>query len=144
MREFEPLVLLAVPESDCHVVACKLLELYLKKHGYRVMNLGVTTPSSEIADAVARLRPIAVFISGQNGHALSDLSGLKDELAIRACSVPLFIGGKVTLGPVSDADEVQARFAEIGFTVLQSFNDAREALRKLVPPAHGARLPEAV
>lgn len=128
-------VLIAVPESDCHVVACKLLEIYLKHQGYSVINLGVTTPNSEIAEAIARFSPIAVFISGQNGHAIRDLAGLKDEMAARQCSAPLFIGGKVTVGPVSNWDEVRTQFAAIGFEVLQSFDDASEALRQLAQPA---------
>ena len=135
-------VLIAVPESDCHVVACKLLEIYLRHLGYSVINLGVTTPNSEIAEAIARFRPIAVFISGQNGHALRDLAGLKDEMAARQCSAPLFIGGKVTVGPVRNWEVVRAQFAAIGFEVLQSFDEAREALRQLAQPAPSLQLME--
>jgi methylaspartate mutase sigma subunit len=135
-------VLLAVPESDCHVVACKLLELYLRNHGYPVINLGVATPNAEIAESVARFSPVAVFICAQNGHALRDLSGLQDELRKRLCTVPLFIGGKLTIGPEIEQEDVRASFSEIGFEVLRDFDEADKVLRRLVQQMPIAQLPE--
>jgi methylaspartate mutase S subunit len=117
-------VLLAVPESDCHVVACKLLELYLEHLNYEVHNLGVTTPSAEIAAAAERIQPLAIFLSSQNGHALMDLQTLDEELRRRGVTAPVYLGGNLTLGCEDSPEIVRQKFENIGIEVLSSFEDA--------------------
>jgi methylaspartate mutase S subunit len=117
-------VLLAVPESDCHVVACKLLQLYLEHLGYEVHNLGVTTPSAEIAAAAKKYQPLAIFLSSQNGHALADLRTLRGELRARGVTVPVYLGGNLTVGCQEPPEIIRRKFEEIGIEVLASFEDA--------------------
>lgn len=124
-------VLLAVPESDCHVVACKLLQLYLEHLGYEVQNLGVTTANAEIAAAAERCRPLAIFLSSQNGHALSDLRTLRGELGARGVRVPVYLGGNLTVGCQEPPETVRRRYEEIGIEVLASFGDAKLKLAAL-------------
>src|ERR1700677_1700964 len=89
-------VLIAAPESDCHVVAIKLLEIYMIGNGIDVVNLGVNTPVDELIRAIADHRPAAVLISSQNGHAYSDLKSLSSNMKAHSFNMPVFIGG--TLG----------------------------------------------
>lgn len=125
-------VLLAVPESDCHVVACKLLQLYLEHLGYEVRNLGVTTPSAEIAAEAEKCQPIAILLSSQNGHALMDLQTLREELKQRGIDVPVYLGGNLTVGCHDSPEIVRRKFTDIGIEVLGSFEDA--ALNLLALP----------
>lgn len=124
-------VLLAVPESDCHVVACKLLQLYLERAGYEVHNLGATTPSVDIADAAERCHPIAILLSSQNGHALMDLQNLRAELKKRRIAVPVYLGGNLTVGGRTSSEIVRRAFQGIGIEVLDSFEDAAQRLAAL-------------
>jgi methylaspartate mutase sigma subunit len=124
-------VVLAVPQSDCHVVGAKLLEVYLQEHYYEVHNLGVCTPNAEIAAAVAEFEPLALLIGSQNGHGLKDLADLRDHL--RAFGIndafPVFVGGNLSVGAAKDADQLQHAFAAIGIVVLGTFEDVEAALR---------------
>jgi methylmalonyl-CoA mutase cobalamin-binding subunit len=136
-----PRVLLAVPESDCHVVVNRLLEFHLRQLGFEVRNLGVCTPSSDIATAVWADRPTAVVLSSQNGHALKDLTPLPADLAARGVrDVPVFIGGKLGVGQAADPLPVRRAFAALGITVVDTFEQleaelARLAGQRLLAPA---------
>lgn len=124
-------VLLAVPESDCHVVACKLLQLYLEHSGYEVLNLGVTTPSAEIAAAAEQYAPIAILLSSQNGHALIDLQTLGGELKRRGITAPVYLGGNLTVGCQDSPEAVRRKFKEIGIEVVASFEEVMLKLAAL-------------
>lgn len=130
-------VLLAVPESDCHIVACKLLQLYLEYLGYEVHNLGVTTANAEIAAAAESYRPLAIFLSSQNGHALTDLRTLRGELGARGISVPVYLGGNLAVGRQEPPETVRRKYEEIGIEVLSSFGEAKLKLAALL--AEGVR-----
>jgi methylaspartate mutase sigma subunit len=123
------------------VVANQLLERFLVSGGYRVHNLGVCTPSAEIAEAAAAQEPLAVVIGGQNGHALGDLADLRDQMA--AYGVPadmqVYVGGNLTVGADKSGMDVAAAFARIGLTVVDTFEALIERLDELAAPAAGAR-----
>jgi methylaspartate mutase sigma subunit len=133
-------VIVATPESDCHVVALTLLEYFLSEHGYEVHNLGVCTPSLEIAQAAADLGARAVILSAQNGHAWKDLGGLSGQMtALGITDTPsVFIGGNLSVGANKDPLATRQVFASIGITVLDSFEDVLEVLgRRAEPSARG-------
>jgi methylaspartate mutase sigma subunit len=130
-------VVIAVPESDCHVVALNLLAWYLTQLAYHVIDLGVTTPSSEIVHAVSTYNPIAVCISAQNGHAEIDLADLAPQLRSAGIEIPIFIGGRLGL-PSREGDAlIAARFARQGMTVLSTFDCLAQRLHTLSQPLAG-------
>jgi methylaspartate mutase sigma subunit len=124
-------VLLAVPESDCHVVACKLLELFMKQAGFEVLNLGATTSSREIVDTSAEFKPAAVFISCQNGHAFEDLKTLREELNAKQIETPIFIGGKIAVGAEASLTSAKESFKKIGIRVLDTFEQAASIAKQI-------------
>lgn len=134
-------VVLAVPVSDCHVVANRLLERFLAEEGYEVHNLGVCTPTAEIADAVARLDPLAVLVGSQNGHALQDLADLRARLTVCGArpNLPVYVGGNLTVGSDKSGVNVTEAFAEIGLSVVGTFEDALALLGTLDSTARRAR-----
>src|SRR5207249_2588915 len=124
-------VVVAAPESDCHVVALTLLAHFLEEHGYEVHNLGVCTPSVEVAHAAAELGARAVLVSAQSGHAWKDLADLASRMAALGVgdTTPVFIGGNLSVGAAKDPARIRQAFAAIGITVLDSFEDALRALQ---------------
>jgi methylaspartate mutase sigma subunit len=122
-------VVVATSESDAHVVALSLLDQFLTEHGFAVHNLGVCTPSREIAQAAAEVDPCAVCISAQNGHALKDLAELASQMeAVGAAAVPVFVGGNLSVGADKDPARLHAEFARRGLRVLASFEEVLEVL----------------
>lgn len=116
-------VLLAVPESDSHVVVNKLLEWHLIRHGCEVRNLGVCTPAQEIAAAAREFQPDAIVLSAQNGHALEDLTSLPAVMeAAGVAGVPVYLGGNLSVGADKQLDDPTQRFRALGIQVVQSFD----------------------
>lgn len=122
-------VLLAVPESDCHVVGNKLLELFLTQQGYEVHNLGACTPAQEIAAAAREFQPDAIVISSQNGHAFEDLTPLPEALqAMRVTGVPIYLGGNLSVGADKRLGDLAQQFLTLGVQVMASIAQIEQRL----------------
>lgn len=114
-------VLLAVPASDCHVVINTLLAWHLQRHGVSVRNLGVCTPTAEIAAAAREFQPDAIVLSSQNGHALADLADLPQALqAAGVTGVPVYLGGNLSVGAEKSLEAPAQRFRALGMQVVES------------------------
>ncbi len=125
-------VVLAGPESDCHVVGLKLLEFFLIEMGWDVVNIGVCSNSREIAAAALYHDPLAICISSQNGHGLKDLALLRDHLNMHGlASVRVFVGGNLTVGSEKDPNRVREAFLSRGLEVIESFEQAEEVIRTI-------------
>lgn len=129
-----PKLLLAVPESDAHVVGNKLLEFFLRQQGYLVRNLGVCSPAQEIAEAARDWQPDAILLSSQNGHAFEDLAPLQAMLhAMGVHEVPIYLGGNLSVGADKHLADVTHHFLTIGVQVV----DTMETVLQLLPaPEH--------
>ena len=115
-------VLLAVPESDSHVVVNKLLEFHFRQHGYDVYNLGVCTPVRDIAAAARDFLPEAIVLSAQNGHAYDDLTALPAALrAVGITEIPVYLGGNLTVGAEKQIEDITQCFRALGIQVVESF-----------------------
>lgn len=126
-------VLLAVPESDAHVVANTLLEYFLKQRGCPVLNLGACTPAADIAAAARDFAPDAILISSHNGHAFDDLRALPEAMAAAGAGhVPVYLGGNLSVGADKQLTDT-TRFRALGIRVVTSFEAIDEILR--LPPA---------
>lgn len=129
-------VIVAAPESDAHVVALKCFELLLEEEGYPSLNLGACRSAREIAEAAAvaaTLGPVAVFLSCQNGHGLTDLSDLHERLQVLGVdgAVRVYAGGHLAVGAETDPEAVRQAYQGIGITVLHSFEEGLEVLERL-------------
>ncbi|WP_232376406.1 cobalamin-dependent protein [Amycolatopsis aidingensis] len=97
-RQGAPLVILGVAESDAHAVANRLIEMYLRAQGYLVVNLGVCTPLTDFADALAaHPEAVAVLIGSLNGHAYDDLRDLPALRAAGWLDRPVVVGGNLSV-----------------------------------------------
>lgn len=91
-------LIICMTESDAHVVALKLLDIYLSEEGWLVNNLGVCTPLKECMQVAAEESPMAIVMGTQNGHAITDLSRLRELRCHYGVVAPVILGGNVSLG----------------------------------------------
>ncbi|WEX79732.1 cobalamin-dependent protein (plasmid) [Sinorhizobium numidicum] len=89
-------IILGVAESDCHVVANKLIEYELRLSGFNVINLGACTPVDEFV-AAFQSHPYAdaLVIGSLNGHAYEDLKAIRDAKSNLLISCPIIVGGNL-------------------------------------------------
>lgn len=122
-------ILVCMTESDAHVVAIKLLEIFLREKGWEVNNLGVCTPLQECMQVAASTDPLAIVIGTQNGHALTDLAHLRDVLEQYQVDAPVLVGGNLSLGARQSID-VEAELIRLGVTrTMASFEMLDDYLR---------------
>lgn len=99
-QEIEPAgVIIAVTESDVHVVGNRVLELALATEGFRVVNLGVCTSARDIAEAYqANNDIIAIAIGSINGHGGTDLRDFGSIRRDYQLGCRIFFGGYLEVG----------------------------------------------
>lgn len=112
-------VILAVTESDAHVVANQLIAFQLRQNGYNVINLGACCSVQEIKQAYdENSDTIAILIGSLNGHACEDLKDLPTFSHKIHC--PIILGGNLSVGSKKHLNEHED-FYKLGVsTVLQS------------------------
>jgi methylaspartate mutase sigma subunit len=114
MRLDDRVVILGVAESDAHAVANRLIALKLTAHGFTVVNLGVCTPLADFARALeAHPSAEAVLIGTLNGHAHADLRDLPRLRAEGLLRCPVIVGGNLSVGASTSADDY-ARLHALG------------------------------
>ena len=123
-------VILAVTESDAHVVANHLIAYQLRHSGYEVVNLGACTSVQDLSAAYSENSDaMAILIGSLNGHAREDLKDLP-ALSEKA-SCPIIVGGNLSVGSQKLANE-QDDFFKLGAThVLQSHHQVLPLLADL-------------
>ncbi len=107
-------VILGVTASDAHVVGNHMIAFWLREKGFEVVNLGACTPVTEFAQA-ARNHPDAeaMLIGSLNGHAASDLQGLRDAKQCGDIRCPVLIGGNLSVGADKKESDLR-RFFSLG------------------------------
>lgn len=124
-------IIIAMTESDAHVVANKLLEVHLQEQGYKIINLGACTPLREVAETAGANAPQAIVLGSQNGHALEDISGLmslKQEFNINC---PVILGGNLSVG-AEKSDDLQRKLNLAGVDfICKDFEDLSALLEEL-------------
>lgn len=109
-------VVTGVAGDDIHVMGIRLVEHALKAAGANVVSLGVMTPVEEFVEAAIETAADAVVLSSSNGHAAIACDGIR-EVFIEAGigSMPLYIGGNLTVGRTVSHEDVERQFKILGF-----------------------------
>ncbi|MFT6778541.1 MAG: methylaspartate mutase sigma subunit [Paraglaciecola sp.] len=124
-------VIIAMTESDAHVVANKLLQLYLEDHGYNIINLGACTPMKHVVQSAAVINPQAIVLGSQNGHALEDISSLLSLKKDFKINCPVILGGNLSVGAQKSNDfELEFQRAGVDY-ICQTFDDLLVLLEEL-------------
>jgi methylmalonyl-CoA mutase cobalamin-binding subunit len=118
-----PILLLATPAGEHHVMGSVLAAAAAAAEGWRVTYLGPDLPAGEIAAAAlaveARVVGVSVVYPRDRDHVLGELRTLRSRLP---ASVPLIAGGA---GAASLAPELRGA----GIQVVQDLSELRAALR---------------
>ncbi len=121
-------VVIAMTESDAHVVANKLLEIYLTEQGYNVVNLGACAPLDEVIESAAETQPVSIILGSQNGHALEDISELNMLKKKHGVYCPVVMGGNLSVG-AKKSDDLHSNLRKLGVDyVCNSFEELPDML----------------
>lgn len=125
-------IIIAMTESDAHVVANKLLQVFLEELGYKTINLGACTPMIDVSETAHLRQPQAIVIGSQNGHALEDLSSLASLKAQHGITCPVLLGGNLSVG-AHKADDLEQNFKNAGVDyICKDFEELAVMLEEIV------------
>jgi methylaspartate mutase sigma subunit len=127
-----PAVIIAVTESDVHVVGNRLLEMALLKEGFRVINLGVCTSTQDLVEAYrSNDNIIAIAIGSINGHAGQDLSGFGQLRRDYQISCKIFFGGYMEVGRRARMEDFSEDRLEV-FGIDEILDDIPQLVTRLI------------
>jgi methanogenic corrinoid protein MtbC1 len=98
-----PEVVLCVPEGETHTLALQIAEGFLRRKGYRVLNVGGSAPNASVLDFVRTRRPKAVLISFTLPDRLEAGWKLARRLLQEIPGIRVAVGGQGTAALRSDA-----------------------------------------
>lgn len=124
-------IVLAMTESDAHVVGNKLLEIFLNESGFNVNNRGACTPLEEVFQAASKEATLAIVLGSQNGHALEDISELNNLRVKYGCDSPVIMGGNLSVG-ANKSDDLADKISASGVDyIISEFDELIKALDKI-------------
>ena len=109
-------IVIGVIGADVHAVGNKIIAFALNQAGFDVVNLGVMVSQEEYIAAAVETGAKAILVSSLYGHGEIDCNGMRekcDEAGLK--DIPLIAGGNLVVGK-QDFNDVEKRFAAMGFT----------------------------
>lgn len=101
--------------QDSHTIGVSLLSLFLREHGFHVVELRGLTPSEDFINAAKETDASAILISSLYGMGEMDLRGFKDKcMEAGLTNVLLYVGGYLRVGR-HDWRKDEKRFKDLGF-----------------------------
>lgn len=97
-------LLLATVRGDVHDIGKNLVDIILSNNGFRVINLGVKQPVSEIIAAVEKFKPDAIGLSGLLVQSCIIMREDLEELSHRKIEIPVICGGAALTRKFVDSD----------------------------------------
>lgn len=102
--------------DDIHSFGIKVINHALEDAGFKVVSLGIQTPSEDFVQAAVEADARAILVSSMSGHAQLLCEGLRGQcLEAGLADIVLYVGGTLSTGGMSWPD-IEARFLEMGFT----------------------------
>ena len=100
---------------DAHVIGTKVVSRAFKDAGFKVIELGMQTPTEEFIKAAQESDADAILVSSLYGMAELDLRGFKEQcLEAGLDKVLLYLGGLLGLTR-HDFAEDEVKFKKMGF-----------------------------
>ena len=101
--------------QDSHTIGVSFLSLFLKEHGFNVVELRGLTPPEDFIDAAKETDAAAILISSLYGMGEMDLKGFKEKcIETGLADVLLYVGGYLKIGR-HDWKEDETRFKDLQF-----------------------------
>jgi len=140
-------LVLATVAGDVHDIGKNLVDILLTNHGYKVVNLGIKQPLSEILDALRRHQADAVGMSGLLVKSTVVMRDNLVEMQRMGLSVPVLLGGAALTRRYVEEDlvpryEGPVFYCEDAFAGLRTMEDLREG-RAAPPRARTPSIPAA-
>ncbi len=101
-------IILATVKGDVHDIGKNLVDIILTNNGYRVLNLGIKVPISNIVTAIQEYRPDAVGLSGLLVKSTVIMRENLQELTQQGYDVPVLLGGAALTRAYVEEDCVAA------------------------------------
>jgi len=80
-------------KGDIHDIGKNLVDIILSNNGYKVHNIGINRSGQEIIDAILKLKPDSLGLSGLLVKSAWAMRELIEQMAERDISIPVFCGG---------------------------------------------------
>jgi len=101
-------IVLATVKGDVHDIGKNLVDIILTNNGYKVYNLGIKQPISNIITAIAEHKPDAVGLSGLLVKSTVVMRENLQELTTLGYNVPVLLGGAALTRAYVEEDCVEA------------------------------------
>ena len=129
-------LVVCVASTDVHEWGKLLVESVFDSLGVRVVDGGVNADPDDLAELARRETVDLIALSTYNGIALSYVSRLQEEMALRELTLPVFVGGRLNQvlagSNTSLPVDVSDRLREAGVQPCESVGEMLSSL------AHGA------
>jgi 5-methyltetrahydrofolate--homocysteine methyltransferase len=101
-------IVLATVKGDVHDIGKNLVDIILTNNGYRVVNLGIKVPLTEMLHAVQEHRADAIGMSGLLVKSTVVMRENLEEMARQGVDVPVLLGGAALTRTYVEDDCVRA------------------------------------
>lgn len=125
-------IVLATVKGDVHDIGKNLVDIILTNNGYKVYNLGIKQPISNIVEAINEHKPDAVGLSGLLVKSTVIMRENLEELTELGYDVPILLGGAALTRAYVEEDCVAAygpgrvAYAQDAFSGLDLMNKVAE------------------
>ncbi|MBI3547583.1 MAG: methionine synthase [Elusimicrobia bacterium] len=124
-------IVLATVKGDVHDIGKNLVHIILKNNGYDVTDLGIKVPPEALIEAVKRIAPHALGLSGLLVKSAQQMVITADDLKNAGIHIPILVGGaalsaKFTatkIAPSYGDTVVYAKDAMSGLDILNQLQD---------------------
>jgi 5-methyltetrahydrofolate--homocysteine methyltransferase len=134
-------IILATVKGDVHDIGKNLVDIILTNNGYKVINLGIKVPISNIVTAIAENKPDAVGLSGLLVKSTVVMRENLQELTQLGYDVPVLLGGAALTRAYVEEDCVAA-YGSGRVAYAQDAFDGLDLMNKLAAGQFDAHLEE--
>lgn len=89
-------IVVATVKGDVHDIGKNIVSIVLECNGYRIIDLGVMTPTEVIIENVKRHNPVALVLSGLITPSLEEMRIVAMRMEQEGLTTPIAIGGATT------------------------------------------------
>lgn len=134
-------VLLGCPPGELHALPTTIFDLFLRRKGFNVIDLGANIPLDQMVETAIKLRPDLIILSAQTLRAAASL--LDAFTALRTTGIPLAYGGLIFNRVPALRDALPANFLGEDIHSAASFAEALliHEKGKAIIPAHENKYP---
>ncbi|MCY4116794.1 MAG: MerR family transcriptional regulator [Caldilineaceae bacterium] len=125
-------LLLACPPEEHHTMGLAILQLFLRRRGFSIVNLGGNVPLNELEKTVQKTRTDLVVLSAQQLHSAGKLLEMSEVILKQG--VPVAFGGRIFNASESVRARIPGHF--LGTNLLEAVGAIEHLLSSPPPPAN--------